>query len=525
MKIICKECGNEFELTQRQLYKHNKGEIIFCSRQCSGRYYARKQHNEETEEQRQLKNEKISKTLKDKFPDKPIKKCRVVERVMRNCAFCGKEFELGRHQKARLKEDKYAVFCCSNLCSNRLKAKNNTGKHRKNSISSQIIYFNCNYCGKEFELSRGQKQKYLKDNSIKLYCSTACRNRANAIKNTLQRPIVNCAHCGKEFKLSDDQLTEYNKDNTKKFYCSRSCIASDHLVKKVNYEKRANTMKTLLEDKEYVKDRTMRTQQTNLEKYGVINVLQLDENQKRARQSKLEKYGDENYNNREKSAKTYYEHYGKGGHYTPKISKINKKLSNLFECDTFNYNYDLKKGNILIEIDPTFTHNCCENKLYEKYGGLSIDYHYKKSYVANEVGFNCIHVFDWDDIDKIKYLLQDKQTLYARNLELKEVSVEDTVEFLNKYHLQDSCKGQSIRLGLYKEEELVEVMTFGIPRYNKNYEWELLRLCTKAEYKVVGGAERLFKHFIEKYEPEIFDYFYFVVKSRGGNHATIGKES
>ena len=44
-------------------------------------------------------------------------------------------------------------------------------------------------------------------------------------------------------------------------------------------------------------------------------------------------------------------------------------------------------------------------------------------------------------------------------------------------------------------------MTFGRPRYNKNYEYELLRLCTKAGNVVVGGAERLFKYFIKKHNP------------------------
>ena len=99
-------------------------------------------------------------------------------------------------------------------------------------------------------------------------------------------------------------------------------------------------------------------------------------------------------------------------------------------------------------------------------------------------------------------MLQDKETLYARNLDLKEVSIKDASEFLDKYHLQNTCNGQTVRYGLYKNNELVEIMTFGKPRYNKNYEWELLRLCTKAEYKVVGGAERLFKHFIEMQNPK-----------------------
>lgn len=45
-------------------------------------------------------------------------------------------------------------------------------------------------------------------------------------------------------------------------------------------------------------------------------------------------------------------------------------------------------------------------------------------------------------------------------------------------------------------------MTFGKPRYNKNYQWELLRLCTDVNYRVVGGTERLFKNFKINYSPE-----------------------
>ena len=69
-------------------------------------------------------------------------------------------------------------------------------------------------------------------------------------------------------------------------------------------------------------------------------------------------------------------------------------------------------------------------------------------------------------------------------------------------HLQGSCKGQQVCLGLYYESIPVQVMTFGKPRYNNNYQWELLRLCTDYRYKVVGGAEKLFRHFIKEYDPE-----------------------
>ena len=79
------------------------------------------------------------------------------------------------------------------------------------------------------------------------------------------------------------------------------------------------------------------------------------------------------------------------------------------------------------------------------------------------------------------------------------MSQEDTSEYLNQYHLQNTCRGQKIRLGLYYKDELVSLMTFGKPRYNKNYEYELLRYC--ANYYVVGGVEKLFNHFVKTYNP------------------------
>ena len=45
-------------------------------------------------------------------------------------------------------------------------------------------------------------------------------------------------------------------------------------------------------------------------------------------------------------------------------------------------------------------------------------------------------------------------------------------------------------------------MTFGKPRYNNKYQWELLRLCTQPKYRVVGGASKLFQYFIKIYNPE-----------------------
>lgn len=66
MKDICPQCKKEFELNANQkcVKKKQPNKLIFCSRKCSGIYYANKQHREETDEQKILKNAKISQTLK-----------------------------------------------------------------------------------------------------------------------------------------------------------------------------------------------------------------------------------------------------------------------------------------------------------------------------------------------------------------------------------------------------------------------------------------------------------------------------
>lgn len=118
--------------------------------------------------------------------------------------------------------------------------------------------------------------------------------------------------------------------------------------------------------------------------------------------------------------------------------------------------------------------------------------------MAREHGYQCIHVWDWDDVDKILSLLDERPTVYARKCEIKHVTNKEAKKYINEYHLQGYAKAK-INIGLYYENELVSIMTFDKPRYNKKYEYELVRYC--ASYNVIGGAERLFKNFIREYKP------------------------
>lgn len=128
----------------------------------------------------------------------------------------------------------------------------------------------------------------------------------------------------------------------------------------------------------------------------------------------------------------------------------------------------------------------------------------------------------WDNYKKIIDNLSNSTALMARKCEIKEVSLKDSKDFLNKYHYQSSTRSSKINLGLYYNDELVELMTFGKPRYNRNYDYELLRLCTKHGYTIIGGAAKLLKHFEKTYSPKSIISYCDKDKFSGDIYETLG---
>ncbi len=77
--------------------------------------------------------------------------------------------------------------------------------------------------------------------------------------------------------------------------------------------------------------------------------------------------------------------------------------------------------------------------------------------------------------------------------------------FLDENHIQGNCISK-YRYGLYYNNELISLMTFGKSRFKD--EFELLRFCNKLGYNVVGGASKLFFHFLKDHEEikEVISY-------------------
>ena len=263
-----------------------------------------------------------------------------------------------------------------------------------------------------------------------------------------------------------------------------------------------------------------KSKQTLLEKYGVDNAGKSEKIKKKRHETNMKKYNGIYPFNRpesyEKQHKTIFERYGvscaalipyvQASSGKNRISKINMKFGELLSKNNIIFEqefqihpkiYDFKIKNFLIEINPTYTHNIIGNGKIEptdKY------YHRDKSQLAEDNGYRCIHVWDWDDWSNIVNMIKPPENIiYARKCTVYKINKNIGDEFLNKYYYKGTCRGQLLYLGLVYENELVEIMTFGKPRYDKHFDVELMRLCTKSNTRIIGGASKLFSYATSEY--------------------------
>lgn len=136
------------------------------------------------------------------------------------------------------------------------------------------------------------------------------------------------------------------------------------------------------------------------------------------------------------------------------------------------------------------------------------DYHKMKTSRMRDNGYRLFHIFEdewllkeaiWKSI-LLNSFGKSKRTIHARKCTIKEVSYKDSKVFLSTNHLQGNCVSK-IRLGLFMENELVSLMTFGnlrrcVGSTAKSGSYELLRFCSLLNTTVIGGASKLFKHFL-----------------------------
>lgn len=189
-----------------------------------------------------------------------------------------------------------------------------------------------------------------------------------------------------------------------------------------------------------------------------------------------------------------------------KLIETNNKILNyrkIFngKCEVDIFLPEIKLG---IEYNGLMFHS--EGNLNKgKIKDINKNYHLNKTEMCENKGIQLFHIFEGENIDLWLSMINNKlglnKKIYARKCIIKEIDTKECSYFLNENHLQGSIPA-SIRIGLYYESELVQVMTFGKSRFNKKYDFELLRLCSKKFINVIGGASKLFNYFLIKYNPK-----------------------
>lgn len=153
------------------------------------------------------------------------------------------------------------------------------------------------------------------------------------------------------------------------------------------------------------------------------------------------------------------------------------------------------------------------------------NYHQDKSLYFQEKGIRIVHIFDYEWKNKKDIILsifnKFKIRIEARKCKIKEISNKEYENFCNLNHFQGSA-GAKIKIGLFYKNELIQIMSFGVPRFTNDFEWEIIRECSKLNYFVIGGKERLWKYFIKKYNPNSVISYCDYSKFFGNSYLRIG---
>ena len=202
-------------------------------------------------------------------------------------------------------------------------------------------------------------------------------------------------------------------------------------------------------------------------------------------------------------------------------SEINELFNNIFIQNSRNIikpkEIDLfyEKGKFGIEYNGIMFHSygIAKNTIFNNYHKLDKNKHLNKTIEMEANGYQLFHISDiqWNDPVKkeiwksiINNKLGKSIRLYARKFKIIDLTQykQFTKDFLNTNHLQGSC-GYKYAYGLCNDKnEVYAIMTFGKSRFNKNYEYELLRFCNLKNTTIIGGASKLLKYFERVHKPK-----------------------
>ena len=186
-------------------------------------------------------------------------------------------------------------------------------------------------------------------------------------------------------------------------------------------------------------------------------------------------------------------------------TRVEKNIRGLIKPNDRNAEIDLyyPEYKIGIEFNGSYWHSTEGKSMKEP---KDKDYHLNKFIASEKLGIHLIQIFDidWDENENrikmyLRSLFKSKIKIYGRKCEVRVIETKVAREFCDKYHLQGFSNHGTLNYGLFYEEGLYAVMSFGLQRYNRrgNGYYELHRYCVKDGFTVIGGAQKLHKYFVD----------------------------
>lgn len=198
-------------------------------------------------------------------------------------------------------------------------------------------------------------------------------------------------------------------------------------------------------------------------------------------------------------------------------------------------------ANVAIEYNGRRFHGT-PKKPISGFGSKPKGYHYQKSVECEKAGIRLIHIWDyeWQDPTKQRVLKNIilgalnklPERYYARECEVCRYDQNsERWNELNRFFEHNNIQGNrggSLVYTLEKDGEILMAYKFGRPsggNAKKKYQYEMVRGACKLGVQVVGGATRLWRHFVNDVKPisvvYYVDYNYFdgrSVEKLGGRY-------
>lgn len=448
------------------------------------------------------------------------------------CNYCGvvKKIDYNSYNKSTNKRN--LPYCCKKC----------------GSIKHKEIFLENNGVENPFQLD-SVKEK-IKETCLEKYGVDSFTKTDEYIEKSKKTSLENW---GVENPSQSEEIKEKKKETLKKNYGVESPLKSEEIknkLKKTNLDKYGvEYIFQNINIRENIKRK-------NLEKFGVEYHTMTEKWKSKMKSVYFDKYGSHPTKN-----ETFREENHKLANDVNYIKYIGNSIS-LFKCDRdkeheFEILYDnyksrkLNKSPLCTVCNPigdsqsikekefyNFINSIYNGDIIQSYrDGLEIDvylpdlnlgfefnglywhseeckdkfYHINKTKHFKERVIRIIHIWE-DDWDNKRPILESQiknwlgltpNKVFARKCEVIEIEDSKIVsKFLEENHIQGRV-GSNLKLGLYYNDELVSLMTFdhyeGRNKMNKN-EWNINRFCNKLNHNIIGGASKLFKHFIKNYE-------------------------